>query len=480
METLALTALLKRISNWQAIIDILVIAAGLFFLYRTLLRLGTWRIVAGIFVALSIFSIANVLNLRGLEWIFGNLSQVALIALIVIFQPELRKIFERAASLRRSEIRDVGAELSQVIVDSLMKLAGQRRGAIVVFPGKEPIEEWLSGGYRLDARPSMPLITSIFDPNSPGHDGALVVEKGKFTRFGVRLPISQSSRLPEELGTRHHAAMGLAEKSDALAIAVSEERGKITIFNRGKYRQLNEREKLIDAIIAHWKKTASFPLKLPEGKARWLAFSQMLASIALAVFLWSTLIIAQSEILERIISVPIGYSASPPNLTLVGDRQREVRLHLAGPKSELDALNPAQLSAKIDLSKAEAGKQTFPITAENIKLPEDVRLLEVVPSSIELNLAEIEEKEVTIKPQLVGKLPGNMKIILIEVIPEKLKVLSPVTGVKNLPISVITTPIYLESIYNDTNIFCKIIAPPAVQPVDKRWPDVEVVIKVGY
>ena len=326
MEIIALTALLKRISNWQAVIDIVVIAAGLFFLYRTILRLGTWRIVAGIFVALAIFSIANVLNLRGLEWIFGNLSQVALIAIIVIFQPELRKIFERAASLRRSEIREAGAEISHLIVDSLIKMAEQRRGAIVVFPGKEPIEEWLAGGYKLDARPSMPLIMSIFDPNSPGHDGALIVEKGKFTRFGVRLPISQSSKLPEELGTRHHAAMGLAEKSDALAIAVSEERGKITIFTKGKYKQLSARENLIEVILSHWKKTASFPLEFPEGKARWLTFSQMLASLAAAVFLWSTLIIAQSEILERIVSVPIGYSTPPTNLILVGDRQREVRI----------------------------------------------------------------------------------------------------------------------------------------------------------
>jgi uncharacterized protein (TIGR00159 family) len=481
MDTLALKTLMKGLSSWQTFIDILAIAAGLFFLYRTLLRLGTWRIVVGVIVAMSIFSIANLLNLRGLEWIFGNLSQVALIALIVIFQPELRKFFERAASLRRSGFRDVGAELSQVIVDSLIKLAEQRRGAIVVFPGKEPMEEWLSGGYKLDAKPSMPLIMSIFDPNSPGHDGALTIEKGRFTRFGVRLPISQSAKLPEELGTRHHAAMGLAEKSDALAIAVSEERGKITIFSKGKFRQVNDRDKLLQTIISHWKQTASFPLELPDRKARWLVFSQMLASLALAVFLWSTLIIAQSEILERIVSVPVGYSASPPNLTLVGDPQREVRLHLAGPKSELESVNLAQLSAKIDLSRTVAGKQTFPITADNFKLPADVRLLEVVPSSIELNLAEIEEKEVTIKPQLVGKLPGGMKINSIQVIPEKLKVLSPVTGEKKrAAVSVTTTPIYLESIYNDTSIYCKIIAPPAVQPVDKRWPDVEVIIKVGY
>lgn len=480
MEALALTALAKSISSWRAIVDILAIAAGLFFLYRTLLRLGTWRIVAGILVALLIFLIANILHLKGLEWIFGNFSQVALIALIVIFQPELRKIFERAASLRRSEIRDAGSEVSQIIVDSLIKLAEQRRGAIVVFPGKEPIQEWLSGGYKLDAKPSVPLIMSIFDPNSPGHDGALIVEKGKFTRFGVRLPISQSFKLPEELGTRHHAAMGVAERSDALAIAVSEERGKISVFNKGVYRQENDHKKLVDTIVLHWKKTASLPLELPEGKARWLLFSQMLVSLMLAAFFWSTLIIAQSEILERIITVPLGYTASPPNLILVGDRQKEVRLYLAGPKSDIDSINPAQISAKIDLSKTEAGKQTFPITAENIKLPQDVKLMEVIPSSIELTLAEIEEREVVIKPQLVGKLPGGMRIISIEVVPEKVKVHSPVSAGKNKALNIITTPVYLESIYNDTNIFCKIIAPPAVQPVDKRWPDVEVIIKVGY
>ena len=135
---------------------------------------------------------------------------------------------------------------------------------------------------------------------------------------------------------------------------------------------------------------------------------------------------------------------------------------------------------KIDLSKTAAGKQTFPITIENIQLPGDVKLLDVIPSSVELTLAEIEEREVAIKPQLVGKLPGGMKVIEIKVIPQKVKVLSPKADGKPKAVDVITTPIYLESIYNDTSIFCKIIAPPAVQPVDKRWPDVEVVIKVGY
>ena len=106
MEGFGSLSLFKALLNWRTALDILLMTAGLFFLYRSLLRLGTWRIVVGILAALGLFLIANFLDLRGLEWIFGNLSQVAVIALIVIFQPEIRKIFERAVSVRRSETGD--------------------------------------------------------------------------------------------------------------------------------------------------------------------------------------------------------------------------------------------------------------------------------------------------------------------------------------------------------------------------------------
>lgn len=319
---------------------------------------------------------------------------------------------------------------------------------------------------------------SIFDPNSPGHDGAIIVTKGKITRFGVRLPISQSARLSEEYGTRHHAGMGLAEQSDALVIVVSEERGKISAFKDGKMQPISDREKLNKSITEHQKETATFSLDLPEGTTRWRAAAQMLVSLALAVFFWSTLIIAQGEMLEKVVTVPVEFTASSPHLVLIGDKDKFVRLHLSGPKSDLDNVNPAELSVKINLSKAQAGKQSFIITADIMRLPRNIRLIDVVPSSVELTLAAIVEQEVLVKPQLVGKLPGKMKILSMEVIPAKVKVFSPAVSTKDKIVSVITTPIYLESIYNNTNLFCKIIAPPTVQPVDKRWPDVEVIIKV--
>ena len=470
--------LIKHFFDWRALIDITLMAAGLYFLYRTLQRLGTWAIAAGILIAMVVYLVATLLDLKGIEWLFGNLSQVAVIALIIIFQPELRKIFERAASVHRSRQIDSGDEFIFTLGDALWKLTEKRQGAIVALPGKEPVGEWLSGGYTLDATLSIPLILSIFDPNSPGHDGAIVISKGKIARFGVRLPVSQSLRLSSEYGTRHHAAMGLAEKSDALVIVVSEERGKIAVFKNGKMFKVNNQEKMAAFIKAHWRESASYGIDLPRRAPGWRKVTQMSASLILAIFFWSTLIIAQGEMLERMVTVPVEFTTSPDNLVLVGDKDKNVRLHLSGPKSDLSAVNPSEMSVKLDLSKAVAGKQSFVITADNLRLPRNIDLLDVVPASIDLTLARIVEQEVYIKPQLLGKLPGGLKIDTLQVIPDKVKVLTPAAGKNEKPITLITTPIYLDSIHNNTSVYCKVIAPPAIQPVDKRWPDVEVVIKV--
>ena len=479
MEQIGILVLVRALLSWRAFLDIFLITAGLFFLYRTLLRLGTWKIVAGILVATVIFFVASFMDLKGIEWFFSNISQVAVIGLIVLFQPELRKILEQTASVKRSEPRDLDKKLSRLVVDALLKLAQQRRGAIVVFPGKEPIQQWLSGGFTLDAKPSFPLIMSIFDPNSPGHDGALIITNGRFSRFGVRLPVSQSSRLSEEYGTRHHAAMGLAEKSDALVFLVSEERGNLSVFHEGKIRQESDREEMVKTIISHWKDMSSFPVVFHKEKVRWPVFLQIFASVVLAVFFWSTLVVSQGEILEKVVTVPVEYTASSPNLTLVGNKAEEVRLHLSGPKSAIDSVSPSHTTVKIDLSKALPGKQSFIITRENINLPKDINLLDVAPSSFELTLAQIVEKELVIKPQLVGKLPDGLKIRSLDVTPEKVKVFSPASDEMNKLISLTTTPIYLSNIYEDTIIYCKIVALPAVQPKEKRWPDVEVMIKVS-
>jgi uncharacterized protein (TIGR00159 family) len=463
--------------DWRVVLDILLIAAALFLLYRTLHRLGAWKIVAGIFLAIAIFIVANILDLKGIRWLYSNLSQVAVIGLIVLFQPEIRKVFERAASFRGKRRGKDLTDLVMVIVDTAFSLAERKRGAIFVVPGKEPVERWLSGGLDLNATPTFPLIMSIFDPNSPGHDGALIIDGGRLTQFGVRLPLSKTGKLSDEFGTRHHAAMGLSEVSDVLVVVVSEERGVITTFRGGKAQRVHDRNDLATRLISHWETIALHGIEVPkEMKTRELV-SQIGFSLIVAIVFWSTVILGQMEIREKAFTVPIEYIGIPEHLALAGDQPTEIKLHLTGPKSNLDAITPANLSTKIDLSRALAGRQVFVVSQKNVLLPKSVKLVGASPPSIGMSLEEIVEIEVAVQPQLVGTLPKGLELVSVAVEPKQVKIRTP-AGNTEQKINLMTEPIYLESIKKDAKFSNKIVAPPNVQPAGKKWPDVEVLIKV--
>lgn len=480
MEGISLSVhLFRELLSWRAALDIFLIFLVIFMAYRTFLMLGAWKIMVGILLTVIFIIAANFLELTGIKWIYSNVSHVAVIALIVIFQPELRKMFERAVSLRRTWGGRADTDLAAMVSEALFLLADQRRGAIIVLPGKEPVRRWLKGGYNLNADPSVALLMSIFDPNSPGHDDAVVIRGDKFTHFGVRLPVSQTDRLSEDYGARHHAAMGLAEATDALILLVSEERGKVMVSHQGKMQQAIGPQNLKERILSH-RRGATLPLRDTQRRLHTRVLGpQVVISTLLAVFIWSALNIAKAQVLQRVLSVPVEYVSTPGNLVLVGDKVPEVKLYLGGPKPEVDALMPSQLSIKVDLSKAMAGKQTFIISRENIKLPKNIRLLDAVPPNLTLNLAAIREQDIPVKPQLVGRLMNGLKLRSVTIRPETVKALLPSTEGKASPFTLTTTPIYLETLWETTTIFCKIIAPLSVQPVEKRWPDVEILLEIG-
>lgn len=463
--------------NWQNLLDIVLIAAGLFFLYRTLLRLGTWKILVGMLAAFAVFIVANALNLEGIEWIFKNVSQVALLGLIIIFQPEIRKIFEKIVSLTFGKGYKNESETISIVADSLWSLAGQKQGAIIVFPGKEQIEDKISGGYDLNAQPSLPLITSIFDSSSPGHDGAVIIIEDIVTRFGVRLPMSSSARLSEEYGTRHHAAMGMAEETDSLVLLVSEERGHVSAFSKGKMRRLNTRDEIIDEIERH---ISSFDIKQMAQKVSMSRRTslQIAASVLVAVAFWSTLILGQKQVVERNLHIPIEYTSPSEGLVFMGSRTNELVVYAAGPKSAMNDFMLSDPKAVIDLSRMAAGEQKILISEANIRRPKDVTLLDINPGLLEINLFKNVKKMMPITPQLIGKLPANLKLKRVEIVPGELEVFAPSSHEDKKSLSIFTSPIYLSSITGNSTIMSKIIAPPSVQPVEKRWPDVEVIITV--
>lgn len=286
---------IKALLDWRVALDIILMAVVIFFLYHTLRTTGTWKIVSGIMIAAVIFMVARLLNLKGIEWIYSNLSPILLLGLIIIFQPEIRKIFERAASIRPKEATKEGLKVAILIGDVVFALAQKGCGAIIVLSGKDLIQPRTSPGIALGAKLSFPILMSIFDPHSPGHDGAVVIENGLIDTFGVRLPLSQGGKLSDEFGTRHHAAMGLSEVTDAMIIAVSEERKSVTLFFQGESREVRDKNELVVRIVEHLETIASFEVPGLFGKKRKVLLTELAVSLLLAFLFWSTVILTQSN-----------------------------------------------------------------------------------------------------------------------------------------------------------------------------------------
>ncbi len=465
--------------DWRTFFDVPIIAAAIFFLYRTLRSSGAWRIVLGIFIALSVYTVAQAFNFMGINWLFSNLSNIALIALIIIFQPEIRKIFEKAAStLRIKEAEKEGDRLASMIAEAVSGLAQKKWGAIIVLPGKDSLRPKVSGGTSLNAAPSSALIMSIFDPHSPGHDGALVIEGGKITEFGIRLPLSSSEELGEEFGTRHHAALGLSEVTDSLVIVVSEERGSVCIFFDGKHFPLEDTKDLCSHIESFWQRISSYAPVKRSFRKRAVTLFEMAMSLMVAFLLWSSIMLSTTQIKEMGLTVPIEYMVSNSDMVLMGEKPTATRIRLSGTSTSLNLIKPQELKATVDLTRADPGKQLVTISRSLMQLPQGVNLADADPSVFEVTLQSLIEKEVLIKPQIVGALPRGLEISSIDINPQKIKILysSDETGQKEIFLT--TTPIYLQNITENTKLLCNLIAPPDIYPLDKQWPDVVVTISL--
>jgi uncharacterized protein (TIGR00159 family) len=464
--------------EWKALLDGGLLGLGLLLLYRFLSRTPTRRLAIGIAVAALVLLVARTLDLQGLLWVYRYLSPVVLIAVVVLFQPELRRVLERAAFWGSSRQAHRG-EVADVIAEALERLAAKRCGALIVFPGRDPLDAWVSGGVALRAEPSVVLLLSIFDPHSPGHDGAVTVVDGQIEQMGVRLPLSQSDALSVEFGTRHNAALGLSEATDALVLAVSEERGTLSAFSRGRMSEVHGRAEAARLLNDHWAGLGNAVPRLAAGGGRFRSGLEFATCLVGGLLLWATIVVPWGEVVERSFSVPVEFR-TPSSLALVGEKPSSVTLYVSGGASGVGSIDADQLRVAFDLLDAQPGKQTLVVNEENVRLPPSVRLLDVQPPQFDVVLGAIEERDVPVRAQLVGTLPDGLVLERVTVIPEQVRAVMPLAeegadGGRSLT----TTPVYLQSVTESTRIQCKIIAPANFQPLGRRWPDVEVQLVVS-
>lgn len=216
-------------------VDILLVSA---FLYATLVwfkKTTSKSVLIGMATMAAVYFVARGLDMYLTSLAFQASFAVLLFGLVVVFQEDLRRFLERVASLRKVRLdRKPFVHVDfDVLVESVFKMADTKKGALIVMKAKEPLGRHLNGGISLNGHFSAPLIYSIFDSSTPGHDGAVVIEGTQVKQFAVHLPISQNTEAVAGRGTRHSAALGLSERSDALTIVVSEERGAVSISEAG-------------------------------------------------------------------------------------------------------------------------------------------------------------------------------------------------------------------------------------------------------
>ncbi len=375
------------------VIDIVFVAVLIYTAMVWARKTQAALVVRGILILGAVDIIAKELDLQLTAWIFQGFFAIFLIIIVVIFQEELRQIFERIAvwSFRRRSPPSFRSEAIDILVRTLADFARDRIGALVVIPGKDPIQRHITGGIELNGKISEPLLKSIFDVHSPGHDGAVTVDRGEITRFAVHLPLSKDFRQLAQVGTRHSAALGLAELSDALCIVVSEERGQISVAENARLQRVGSPQEL-GAIIENFLEekfptSARSKVSFQLLKENWLA---KVVALCLAIGFWYVFV-PGSKVVEATYNVPVKVANLPSNLELERVEPSEVKATFTGPKRSFYLFDSRKLTVTIDGAMAELGRRTFVISQQNIQYPRNVNLQEVSPTTVKISVKKVSE-----------------------------------------------------------------------------------------
>ncbi len=245
---------LIRISDF---IDIFLVTVIIFYLIKWLQETRAMQLVKGIVLLFVIMVVSDWANLTVINYVLSAIVQVGVFAIVVIFQPELRSILEKMGRSKFGKILDFATNSASKageeavfdqIVDAVDEMSKAKTGAIIVMERDTKLGDHTKRGIKLDADISRELLENIFFKNSPLHDGAVIIRNGRIHSAGCFLPLTSNNNLSTELGTRHRAALGISEVSDALIIVVSEETGKISIAMGGALTRNLSREPLKHAL----------------------------------------------------------------------------------------------------------------------------------------------------------------------------------------------------------------------------------------
>jgi diadenylate cyclase len=445
--------------RWQDLVDIILNSYILFRVYA--LFRGTR--VFGILVGMAVFWLFNRLAVSvGLiltSWAMQGITAAAALIIIVVFRNEIRAVLQAKtlkAVLWGLPQKTEGKGSIQAVVDAVFELASKHVGALVVFPGNEDLEEVVQSGIPWDGTVSKEMMITIFWRDNPVHDGAAVVDGDRVTQVSAILPLSRRDDLPSYYGTRHRAAAGLAEASDALVVLVSEERGQV-LFARGHQIQVaTSKNALLHTIMEHMVPSERMGAYPQHEKLRMAAAGLLAVVFIGAVWFSFTRGFETMTSLE----VPIEYMNRDSQMEISETSVDQVRVSLGGSGALVKSVRPGQVQVRLDLSRAVVGLNTLTITPEDVDLPPGVALKEVKPHTVEVTLDTPVRKEIPVQVDWMGKLPENLVLTEVALFPDKVTVVAGRLIMDTLS-TIYTEKVYLDGIQTPGATTARIILQPA-------------------
>lgn len=252
--------------RWQDIIDILIVS---YIIYRIILLIRGTRAVQmllGIAVITGMYFISGRLNLLTLHWLLKTFLSSILLIIIIVFQGDIRNALTRLGKTPFYKSFDVADQDLNEIISSAIYMARRRIGALIIIERQTGLRDYVESGFRLDARLIHELLISIFLPSSPMHDGGVIIHKGRIHSAGCLLPLSKNQNIPKRYGTRHRAALGLSEETDAVIIVVSEETQEISLVSHGQITSLRDEDALTNSL----QKIFISPERIDSSWKNWL------------------------------------------------------------------------------------------------------------------------------------------------------------------------------------------------------------------
>ncbi len=460
------------------VLDILLIGVAFYGLLVWFRKTRSRLVLAGIGLLGIVYFISRWLQLYMTAVLLQSLFAVIIFAFIVLFQEELRRFFERLAlwgGFRKKAPAFSSEHEIEVLAQTAVNLTRRKTGALIVLQGADPLDRHIQGGIRLEGILSEALLESIFDPNSSGHDGAVIIDRGKVVQFGCHLPLSSNFREFGNLGLRHTAALGLAEASDSLCIVLSEERGSISIAYNGELKVLDNAAQLkltLDDFFAR--------MSPREKKPAFSWFRAHIAEKAVAVLMALLVWIGlgyQRETVQRDFTAPIEYRNIAPEWVIEEPKILDAKIMLMGPEQAFRLFDASTLKISLDLAGLKQGGQEISLTKEMIRTPRSLSVVGLKPDRIYITAYKLQAKSCPVEIRTSGSLPPGVTMQRIDASPSSVIALVPPKLLKN-GLRITTKPIDLRQITASTTIASEIDYPAEVRFPADRPPAVIVNIKV--